>query len=150
MKLHPNFRSFPGEPVSTTHSAGGEMQPGQSRKEEADRTELQPHVSPQRHSAGTTESLASSRTITRCSPLPKTSGETVMRKVDIKDEMSGKTNEGKILDAEEEIHEKRTDGKAVTELDDGLVYLGTDKETGKAIIKSKQQLSGGPYTQPKW
>ncbi|KAJ9110262.1 hypothetical protein QFC19_001665 [Naganishia cerealis] len=153
MKLHPKFLSFPGQPVSTAHSRAGEMQQGQSGTEEADRTGLQPHISPQRaqrHSAGTTGSLASSQTIRRCSPLPETSRETVMQKVDIKDEISQKTSEGKSWDGEAEIHEKRTDGKEVIELDDGLVYLGTDKETGKAIIKSKQQVSGGPYSQPKW
>lgn len=53
------------------------------------------------------------------------------------------------LDEEESLNEKKRKQEMV-ELEDGLVYLGTEAQSGKAIIKQKDQLQGGPYTVPKW
>jgi hypothetical protein len=42
------------------------------------------------------------------------------------------------------------DNGNVVELDGDKVFLGTEALTGKAIIKDKMVLSGGPYTEPRY
>ena len=42
------------------------------------------------------------------------------------------------------------DNGNVVELDGDKVFLGTEALTGKAIIKDKMAISGGPYTEPRY
>jgi hypothetical protein len=83
-------------------------------------------------------------------PLGESSPEIAKTKPDNKNILTEKTSTKTSTDGEREITEKSGEQKEMIELQDGLVFLGTEKQTGKAIIKSKQQLQGGPYTQPKW
>lgn len=63
--------------------------------------------------------------------------------------LSEKMANTRSIDEGESLNEKKSKQEMV-ELEDGLVYLGTEAQSGKAIIKQKDQLQGGPYTVPKW
>jgi hypothetical protein len=93
--------------------------------------------------SGPTESLASSRTMSV--PSPSTKGMPLPPK----DNLNEKATTSRSSDEEVSLNEKHQK-QEIIELQDGLVYLGTEAQSGKAIIKQKDQLKGGPYTIPKW
>lgn len=145
-----------GKPIGTSLTEPAEIGQDESTSGVSDFARLQPQSSVNSDPAGT-ESLASSQTMTGATPARESSTEGAVRKPDIKSPMNEKIGarsssdvEGRSSDGEREMTEKGGDQKEMIELQDGLVFLGTEKQTGKAIIKSKQQLQGGPYTRPKW
>lgn len=93
--------------------------------------------------SGPAESLASSRTMSVPSPSTQEISSPPKDKLNEKAITSRSSNEDASLN---EKHQKQE----IIELQDGLVYLGTEAQSGKAIIKQKDQLQGGPYTIPKW
>lgn len=97
--------------------------------------------------SGPTESLASSRTMSV--PASTTTKGGLLSQPKDMDVTNEKMTTTRSSDEEESLNEKRTKQEMV-ELQDGLVYLGTEAQSGKAIIKQKDQLQGGPYTIPKW
>jgi hypothetical protein len=66
-----------------------------------------------------------------------------------KDKLNEKAITSRSSDEDASLNEKHQK-QEIIELQDGLVYLGTEAQSGKAIIKQKDQLKGGPYTIPKW
>jgi hypothetical protein len=138
-----------GEPIGTNLTESGVVGQEGHATEMSDSNHLQPQTSASSDPAGT-ESLASSQTMAGVTPLGESSPEIAKTKPDNKNILNEKTSTKTSTDGEREINEKSGEQKEMIELQDGLVFLGTEKQTGKAIIKSKQQLQGGPYTQPKW
>ncbi|KAJ9098256.1 hypothetical protein QFC21_004585 [Naganishia friedmannii] len=145
-----------GKPIGTRITESVEMGQAEPVAEVPDFSRLQPQTSAKSDPAGT-ESLASSQTMAGFTPPQEIPAEVATTKPGIKNVMSekisGRTSsdgDGRSIDGEREMSEKGRDQKEMVELQDGLVFLGTEKQTGKAIIKHKQQLQGGPHTQPKW
>ncbi|KAJ9119462.1 hypothetical protein QFC24_005695 [Naganishia onofrii] len=138
-----------GEPIGTNLTESGDVDHEGHTTETSDSNRLQPQTSAASDPAGT-ESLASSQTMAGATPLQESSSEIATTKLVSKNTTNEKTGTPSNSDGEREMSEKGGDQKEMIELQDGLVFLGTEKQTGKAIIKSKQQLQGGPYTQPKW
>jgi hypothetical protein len=92
------------------------------------------------------ESLASSRTMIVPAVPTKAAETSRIKDEDILNEKMANTRSSA---DDESLNEKKSKQEMV-ELQDGLVYLGTEAQSGKAIIKQKDQLQGGPYTMPKW
>jgi hypothetical protein len=95
------------------------------------------------------ESLASSQTMNASTPI----GEKSRLEHPSMANDSGVINEKNAVagNSHKEVSLNEKHGKQeMVELEDGLVFLGTEAQSGKAIIKPKDQLRGGPYSQPKW
>lgn len=95
------------------------------------------------------ESLASSQTMNASTPIGEKSRLEHNADPSQPRVTSEKTAKFTNPDGEGSLNEKKGNQEMV-ELDDGLVFLGTEAQSGKAIIKPKDQLRGGPYSQPKW
>lgn len=142
---------FLGQPIGAVDN--GTTVPTQEPHVEADITQsnidrLPTHGSDHSESA-VPESLASSQTMNASTPIREKSRldhTAVGNESGVINEKGANAGNS---DEEGSLNEKQGKQEMV-ELEDGLVFLGTEAKSGKAIIKPKEQLRGGPYTQPKW
>lgn len=142
---------FLGQPVSISDNEATTAGPEPNVESDIGTTTINrpPTHGSGRSDTGAPESLASSQTIIVSTPLresPKPETSTLKKDVGVHNEKAAVAGSP---EGDGSLNEKQQRQEMI-ELEDGLVFLGTEAKSGKAIIKQKNQLQGGPYTQPKW